>query len=694
MQKVESIFNVSPLAKDPTQQKAALMMLRMLKKGSGLYYFKTHSLLNNKDLLRFIDLEELYESDASNKEVFAAINKRHAELEAQSIPLGLLESQLAKIAKTLCLTKVEVELLCFLTLREYHPEINDALELFEITPTFDINRFRLLISFALQVPLQEIINVLSFDSVLVYSRIIEIDASTDKVELACGIHYLLLDESQGTQTLLELLTQPSQPATLVAADFKHVEDRYKSLKKYINTAIRTADSGVNILLYGASGTGKKELVRILVNELNLEMYEVKLTNELGNLLGSKERLPAYVISQQALKSNPRSVLFFDDVEHTFGTEYRFGRDAWLNKILENNPRPTFWVSDNIDFMGEAFLHRCDMIIRMPDVDEELRLRRVKRTLQGLEVRDGWLQALVKNKRLQPEYLKQAVKVVKKMRLRKQERIEEKIEQLLSDIHQARGKKWFSQSTQTPDNPPLIAPDFKPEFVNTDFSLNKLIAGLQRSDEARLCLYGPPGTGKTAFGRYISQELNKPLVMKKASDLRKSLVGETEEKIAEAFYEAKKKSAILMIDEADSFLAARSHAQRIWEVSQVNEMLVQMENYNGILIMSTNFMDGLDSAALRRFDIKINFDYLKTETALALFNNLLSEHDNASAEPISQAMTQRLSRLDQITPGDFATVRRRARIMGDALTADTLLVGLEQEHAVKTRGRSRAIGFIH
>ncbi len=74
----------------------------------------------------------------------------------------------------------------------------------------------------------------------------------------------------------------------------------------------------------------------------------------------------------------------------------------------------------------------------------------------------------------------------------------------------------------------------------------------------------------------------------------------------------------MIDEVDSFLSDRRAAQRSWEVSMINEMLTQMESFSGIFIASTNLMDGLDQAALRRFDLKAKFDFLSDEQVWKLF----------------------------------------------------------------------------
>ena len=92
------------------------------------------------------------------------------------------------------------------------------------------------------------------------------------------------------------------------------------------------------------------------------------------------------------------------------------------------------------------------------------------------------------------------------------------------------------------------------------------------------------------------------------------VGGSEKNIAKAFKDAVDDKALLLIDEVDSFLQNRQGASRSWEVTSVNEMLTQMEQFPGIFIASTNMMHGLDQAALRRFDLKVRFDYLLPEQA--------------------------------------------------------------------------------
>src|SRR3546814_5003681 len=68
-------------------------------------------------------------------------------------------------------------------------------------------------------------------------------------------------------------------------------------------------------------------------------------------------------------------------------------------------------------------------------------------------------------------------------------------------------------------------EFDAKLCNADFDLSGLAKGLELSSTGRLCLYGPPGTGKTAFGHWLSEELDKPLILKRMSDLQSPWLGE-------------------------------------------------------------------------------------------------------------------------------------------------------------------------
>ena len=118
---------------------------------------------------------------------------------------------------------------------------------------------------------------------------------------------------------------------------------------------------------------------------------------------------------------------------------------------------------------------------------------------------------------------------------------------------------------------------------------------------------PPGTGKSELARYIAGTLNRELICKRSSDLLDPFVGMTEQNLAQAFFEAETKEAVLVRDEVDSILASRDRAHHTWEVSFTNELLAQMERFRGILIGTTDRLLDLDQASIRRFNFKIGFN---------------------------------------------------------------------------------------
>ena len=138
------------------------------------------------------------------------------------------------------------------------------------------------------------------------------------------------------------------------------------------------------------------------------------------------------------------------------------------------------------------------------------------------------------------------------------------------------------------------------------------------------------------------------------------------------------------------LFPRNRAERTFEITQVNQLLVSLEKFQGVLIASTNLFGerAIDQAALRRFDLLVTLKACLPEQ-LRLQLAGLAAHLFLPA-PSAQEMA-RVSRLE-LTPGDFAAFRQRARLMPfDSVSA--LVTGLEQYHAQKNPALvRRSIGF--
>jgi SpoVK/Ycf46/Vps4 family AAA+-type ATPase len=147
---------------------------------------------------------------------------------------------------------------------------------------------------------------------------------------------------------------------------------------------------------------------------------------------------------------------------------------------------------------------------------------------------------------------------------------------------------------------------------------------------------------------------------------------------------------LLIDEVDSFLQDRSKAQRNWEISMVNEMLTQMERFKGVFIASTNLMDGLDQASLRRFDLKLKFDYLRPAQSRELFQRWCQK---LGLKDVAHEAHKMVESLEVLTPGDFAALGRRhhfAPFESPSEVAAALVDGC----TLKQIPLNRKVGFIH
>lgn len=182
------------------------------------------------------------------------------------------------------------------------------------------------------------------------------------------------------------------------------------------------------------------------------------------------------------------------------------------------------------------------------------------------------------------------------------------------------------------------------------------------------------------------------MVKRASDLLSPYVGVAEQQVAEAFRKAESDGAVLVIDEADTFLYSRDTAQRSWETSLVNEFLTALEECRCFCVCTTNRRDNLDAAAMRRFSHKIAFAYAGREQVLALYAKLLA---HICAAPLSPELEKRLVTLDRLTPGDFHAVRSQYDplfIDASEVSHKLLIDALIKEQALKTEQTTRRIGF--
>jgi SpoVK/Ycf46/Vps4 family AAA+-type ATPase len=516
---------------------------------------------------------------------------------------------------------------------------------------------------------------------------------------------VLMRKYEGPSDLMAVFTRPAKRSELTEADFDFVGVDQQMLTALLKNAIARKEPGVNVLLYGPPGTGKTELAKVAAQSAGLELYEVEYADRDGNSLSGRDRYRSLQISQVFLKGSPTVALLFDEVEDVFppistdaaqlmarmdtgdgALSGSVSGKAWVNQILETNPVPVIWVTNRIEQIDPAFRRRFQYHLELKSPPPGARESLVGRALAGVEVGEGFAKRLAERKGLTPAQIRTAVRFAKLAG--DGSGLEALIERQLGNADKALG------NTSTERGARRVVTSYDLGLVNTEsrFEVPKIVEALRRKTYGTLCFYGPPGTGKTALAEHIAHELQRPLMIRQASDIMSKFVGETEQNMAKMFDEAQTENAVLLLDEADSFLRSRRLAERSYEISEVNEMLQGMERFSGVFICTTNLFQELDEAALRRFTFKIQFKPLTAEQRERMF---VAEALGGDASLMTAERSSRLLQLGSLAPGDFASVKRQCDVLGESFEPDEFLSQLEAEHRVKPDVRQqRGIGFLH
>lgn len=519
---------------------------------------------------------------------------------------------------------------------------------------------------------------------------------------------VLMREYRNEGELMAVFTRPSVKSHLVLDDFAFVAQDAQVLCALLRNAVARREPGVNVLLYGPPGTGKTELAKVVAQAVGLELYEVEYADRDGNSLSGRDRYRSLQIAQGFLKGSAQAALLFDEVEDVFppisseaaqimaraeqmaapagALSGSVSGKAWVNQILESNPVPTLWVTNRIEQIDPAFRRRFAYHLELKSPPPGAREGLVRKTLEGVAVSEAFVAKLSERKGLTPAQIRTAVRFATLVSDGAMD-AEGLIERQLKGADLALGNRGQESSGL----PMATTYDLAMLNVESKFEIPRIVLALKERGHGTLCFYGAPGTGKTALAAHIARAVGRPLLVKRASDLMSKFVGETEQNMAAMFREAEAEKAVLVLDEADSYLQDRRSAQRSYEVTEVNEMLQGMERFSGIFVCTTNLFDRIDQAALRRFAFKIRFKPLLAEQRQRMF---VVEALAGDASLLDAGMLARLARLDALCPGDFAAVKRQAEILASELSAEEFLLQLEAEHRIKPEVRdSRGMGFL-
>jgi transitional endoplasmic reticulum ATPase len=474
-------------------------------------------------------------------------------------------------------------------------------------------------------------------------------------------------------------------AALDWQDFEHLGEGADFLVELLAGALKQGQRGVSVLLHGSPGTGKTEFARTLAGQLKTDLYALGEVDDAGGAPNTNERLGCIQLAQSLLREAGDALLLIDEAEDVLagsasafgllgiGTMQREPQTArvFLHRLLENAPVPMVWICNHVGTIDPAVLRRFSYVMEVQPPSRRSRQRVWQRSL----VQHGYgqceqLAARCAELPVTPGIAAQAVRSAR-IAGRDAEAVEQVARQLGQGVSGRPLPKRTGRLTR-----------FSLDLVCCDQDIADLTKRLAGLTEPRfsVCVDGPPGTGKSAWVRHLAERLDMEVRLRRASDLLDMYVGGTEANIARAFAQAQAAGELLVFDEADSFLRDRRGAQRSWEVTAVNEMLTWMESHPLPFACTTNLLEAVDAAAMRRFTFKLRFDYLDEPRVRVAFQCFF----NAEWPPAMPVP-------GRLTPGDFAVVEQRARIEGidDAVQ----LAGMLAEECQHKPGRSRGIGFL-
>lgn len=530
----------------------------------------------------------------------------------------------------------------------------------------------------------------------------------------------LMQEPFSKQEMMKRIARIYPKSTLEIADFSYMKSDLDMLLNYCKNA-----KNPSVFLYGKPGVGKNEIAALIAKELNRELWEIHNIDTQGIM--REDRLEQFIRAQAMLKAD-KSVILLDECEEFFPSlSPKYNEDKpsknTLNKMLESVKIPSIFLSNSAN-IDPAFLRRFDIVLEIHAPPKEKKQAMIEKALKSQRIRlDSRIISQICESSLSQGVLLQACKVAKTLAKHKlyslkncektpkstaanSHIITQSLIQVLNEHLKLQGQKLIATSKpkSLPYNMSLIhaSVDMKAlcERIKSvcgakDANVDSSSSGQDSTQGVRILAYGMAGSGKSEFAKALAKELDKPIILKKASDLLSMWVGGSEKNIAKAFREAEQRGAILVLDEVDSFLQDRSGASVSWEISQVNEMLTQMESFAGIFIATTNFMDNLDRASIRRFDMKVEFkplDFARLQKAFGLYAKHLGIGDYATFLE-STFGKRELEKLENICFGDFALIARGAAF-APLDSAEQLLEKLQEEARIKglSASSSKRVGF--
>ncbi len=204
-------------------------------------------------------------------------------------------------------------------------------------------------------------------------------------------------------------------------------------------------------------------------------------------------------------------------------------------------------------------------------------------------------------------------------------------------------------------------------------------------------WGPPGTGKTFISGLIARELGLELYRIELSQIVSKYIGETEQRLAQLFDEATAGGMALLFDEADSLFAGRTEVKSSvdrYSNMETNFLLQRIENHEGVVILTTNFLASIDDAFMRRIRFKAEFPMPEAKERALLWEKMIPRDAPREEEIRFDVMGE----VYELSGGEIRNAVLRAAFYAAEMQAPLGLEHLDRAAQVEYRESGRLLGM--
>jgi len=462
--------------------------------------------------------------------------------------------------------------------------------------------------------------------------------------------------------------------------------------------------GSMMLFYGPPGTGKTMTAHAIAQHLGKRVFNVDIPTFISH--SDADRFLPGLFREARLQN---AVLFFDECEILFADRRRGSSlTTLLLTELERFEGVAIFATNLPEVLDEAFQRR--VLVRLafaePDASNRAEIWRSLMPPEAPVSEDVDYEVLGARYEITGGYIKNAILAAVATAVHKSDEDAEAL--IMMDYLEEAARQ---QMKQIGSDPEMVVPDVRLKDVilepSAEDQVRRLIGAVRHlpsvlrrwkiggvgGDRGGVVglLHGLPGTGKTLCAESIAGELNRPLMVARSSTILSKWVGESERNLQSLFKEAKANGAVLFIDEADSMIGQRDKSNSEHSRSLINLLLSLIERHSGVVLLATNFRDGLDSALERRITHQVELKRPTAEMRRRIWELMLSEETLG----VQELKLDELSARYELSGAEIRVVLLRAATAAFEEGESGLTQALLEREAAQLLGaqqKSKSIGF--